>query len=45
MTTQPSPRTRYDRKAIPRVELTDDEAATVLAEALGGRRLSRRAAR
>jgi hypothetical protein len=33
------------RKAITRVELTDDETATVLAEALAGRRLSCRAAR
>jgi hypothetical protein len=33
------------RKAISRAELTDDETATVLAEARAGRRLSRRAAR
>ena len=34
-----------ERKAITRAELTDDEIATVLAEAFAGRRLSRRAAR
>jgi ABC-type transporter Mla subunit MlaD len=32
-------------KAITRAELTDDETATLLAEALAGHRLSRRAAR
>ena len=31
-----------ERKATTRAELTDDETATVLAEALAGRRLSRR---
>jgi len=45
MTTQPSPRARSDRKAVTRAEATDAETATVLAEALAGRRLSRRAAR
>jgi hypothetical protein len=34
-----------ERKAITRAELADDETATVLADALAGRRLSRRAAR
>ena len=34
-----------ERKATTRAELTDDETATVLAEALAGRRLSRRASR
>jgi hypothetical protein len=34
-----------ERKATPRIELADDEMATVLAKALAGRRLSRRAAR
>jgi hypothetical protein len=34
-----------ERRAMNRAELTDDETATVLAEALAGRRLSRRAAR
>jgi hypothetical protein len=34
-----------ERKAITRSELADDETATVLAEALAGRCLSRRAAR
>jgi hypothetical protein len=34
-----------ERKAITRVELADDETATVLAEALAGRHLSRRTAR
>jgi hypothetical protein len=33
------------RKAITRAERADDETATVLADALAGRRLSRRAAR
>ena len=34
-----------ERKAITRTELPNDDTATVLAEALAGRRLSRRAAR
>lgn len=34
-----------ERKAITRSELADDETATVLAKALAGRCLSRRAAR
>jgi len=34
-----------EQKATTRAALTDDETATVLAEALAGRRLSRRAAR
>lgn len=34
-----------ERKAITRSELADDETATVLTEALAGRRLSRGAAR
>jgi hypothetical protein len=33
-----------ERKAVTRAELADDEVATVLAEALAGRHLSRRAA-
>jgi hypothetical protein len=45
MTTQPSPKARSDRKAVTRAEATEEETATVLAEALAGRRLSRRAAR
>ena len=34
-----------ERKATTRIELADDEMAAVLAEALAGRRLSRRSAR
>jgi hypothetical protein len=37
--------TMTQRKAITRAELADDETATVLADALAGRRLNRRAAR
>ncbi len=44
MTTQPSLRARSDRKAVTRAEATDEETAKRLAEALAGRRLSRRAA-
>jgi hypothetical protein len=45
MTAQPSPSARSDRKAETRAKVTDEETASVLAEALAGRRLSHRAAR